>query len=96
MIELARRNLMVERVEMSEQELKDQFAYNPYKIEIIEDKLEAGGGSTMYRQGEWGDLCLGPHVVSTAKLQHVRLTSVSSVLARQSRQRTTGSNLWSC
>ncbi len=82
MIELARRNLMVERVEMSEQELKDQFAYNPYKIEIIEDKLEAGGGSTMYRQGEWGDLCLGPHVVSTAKLQHVRLTSVSSAYWR--------------
>ncbi len=82
MIELARRNLMVERVEMSEQELKDQFAYNPYKIEIIEDKLEAGGGSTMYRQGEWGDLCLGPHVASTAKLQHVRLTSVSSAYWR--------------
>ncbi|MEK9698120.1 MAG: threonine--tRNA ligase, partial [Candidatus Poseidoniales archaeon] len=82
MIELARKNLMVERVEMSEQELKDQFAYNPYKIEIIEDKLEAGGGSTMYRQGEWGDLCLGPHVVSTAKLQHVRLTSVSSAYWR--------------
>ncbi len=82
MIELARKNLMVERVEMSEQELKDQFAYNPYKIEIIEDKLEAGGGSTMYRQGEWGDLCLGPHVASTAKLQHVRLTSVSSAYWR--------------
>ena len=82
MIELARKNLAVERVEMSEQELKEQFAYNPYKIEIIEDKLEAGGGSTMYRQGEWGDLCLGPHVVSTAKLQHVRLTSVSSAYWR--------------
>ncbi len=82
MIELARKNLMVERVELSEQELKDQFAYNPYKIEIIEDKLEAGGGSTMYRQGEWGDLCLGPHVPSTVKLQHVRLTSVSSAYWR--------------
>jgi threonyl-tRNA synthetase len=82
MIELARKNLMVERVEMSEEELKDQFAYNPYKIEIIEDKLEAGGGSTMYRQGEWGDLCLGPHVPSTVKLQHVRLTSVSSAYWR--------------
>ena len=82
MIELARKNLAVERVEMSEQELKEQFAYNPYKIEIIEDKLEAGGGSTMYRQGEWGDLCLGPHVPSTVKLQHVRLTSVSSAYWR--------------
>ncbi|MDA0716293.1 MAG: threonine--tRNA ligase [archaeon] len=82
MIELARKNLAVSRVEMSEAELKNEFSYNPYKIEIIEDKLEAGGGSTMYQQGDWGDLCLGPHVPSTVKLQHVRLTSVSSAYWR--------------
>lgn len=82
MIELARKNLAVSRVEMSEAELKHEFSYNPYKIEIIEDKLEAGGGSTMYQQGDWGDLCLGPHVPSTVKLQHVRLTSVSSAYWR--------------
>lgn len=82
MIELARKNLAVSRIEMSEAELKHEFSYNPYKIEIIEDKLEAGGGSTMYQQGDWGDLCLGPHVPSTVKLQHIRLTSVSSAYWR--------------
>ena len=82
MVELARKNIQVERVEHSESELKEYFAYNPYKIEIIEDKLEAGGGSTMYRQGDWADLCLGPHVPSTVKLQHVRLTSIPSAYWR--------------
>ena len=73
MHEIARRNLSVERVECTDSELNDLFQANPYKIEIINDKLEDGDSSTIYRQGEWYDLCLGPHVHSTAKLMHVRL-----------------------
>ena len=82
MHEIARRNLAVERVECSESELSEMFSSNPYKMEIINDKLEDGAGSTIYRQGDWYDLCLGPHVHSTAKLMHVRLTSVSSAFWR--------------
>ncbi|MGB0801878.1 MAG: threonine--tRNA ligase [Candidatus Poseidoniaceae archaeon] len=91
MHEIARRNLTVERVECTDSELNDLFQANPYKIEIINDKLEDGDSSTIYRQGEWYDLCLGPHVHSTAKLMHVRLTSVSSAFWRgdQSRERLT-------
>ena len=91
MHEIARRNLSVERVECTDSELNDLFEANPYKIEIINDKLEDGDSSTIYRQGEWYDLCLGPHVHSTAKLMHVRLTSVSSAFWRgdQSRERLT-------
>ena len=82
MHEIARRNVTVERVECTDSELAEMFATNPYKIEIINDKLEDGAGSTIYRQGDWYDLCLGPHVHSTAKLMHVRLTSVSSAFWR--------------
>ena len=71
MHEIARKNLTVERVECTDSELNDLFSSNPYKIEIINDKLEDGDSSTIYRQGEWYDLCLGPHVHSTAKLMHV-------------------------
>jgi threonyl-tRNA synthetase len=87
MHELARNNLTIERVECSEDELTELFATNPYKLEIIADKLEDGDGSTIYRQGEWYDLCLGPHVHSTAKLMHVRLTSVSSAFWRGDQNR---------
>ena len=87
MHEISRRNYSVDRVECSEAELLDLFASNPYKIEIIKDKLEAGDGSTIYRQGDWYDLCLGPHVPSTAKLMHVRLTSVSPAFWRGDQDR---------
>ena len=87
MHEIARRNHTVERVELDEDDLRDHFAHNPYKIEIIDDKLEAGDGSTIYRQGDWYDLCLGPHVPSTATLMHVRLTSVSTAYWRGDQDR---------
>ena len=91
MHELARKNITLERIECSDTELNELFSSNPYKLEIINDKLEAGEGSTIYRQDDWYDLCLGPHVHSTAKLMHVRLTSVSSAFWRgdQSRERLT-------
>ena len=41
MHELARKNFTVERVELDQESLRDHFVDNPYKIEIIDDKLEA-------------------------------------------------------
>ncbi|MBQ70079.1 MAG: threonine--tRNA ligase, partial [Euryarchaeota archaeon] len=87
MHELARRNFTVERVELSEEELREHFSSNPYKIEIIDDKLEDGDGSTIYKQGEWYDLCLGPHVQNTSRLMFIKLTSVSSAYWRGDQDR---------
>ncbi len=80
--EICRKNLNVQRLEYTENELKEIFNNNPYKIEIINDKLEAGGGSSIYKQGEFVDLCLGPHVPSTSNLMHFKLTSISSAYWR--------------
>ena len=87
MQEVARRNLPVERIELSDGELREHFAENPYKIEIINDKIGEGIGSTIYKQGDWYDLCLGPHVASTAKLMFCKLTSVSSAYWRGDQSR---------
>jgi threonyl-tRNA synthetase len=87
MQELARKNFTVERVELSEAELQSHFADNPYKLEIINDKIEDGGGSTIYKQDEWYDLCLGPHVPNTSRLMNVKLTSVSSAYWRGDQDR---------
>lgn len=87
MHEIARKNLPVERVECTDGELANLFSTNSYKLEIINDKLEDGDGSTIYRQGEWYDLCLGPHVPSTSKLMNVRLTSISSAYWRGDQSR---------
>lgn len=87
MQEIARRNLPVERIELSDGELREHFAANPYKIEIINDKIGEGIGSTIYKQGDWYDLCLGPHVASTAKSMFCKLTSVSSAYWRGDQSR---------
>ena len=87
MHELARKNLPILRIEHSEAELSKMFANNPYKIEIIKERIDEGAGSTIYSQGDWFDLCKGPHVHSTAKLMHVRLTSVSSAFWRGDQNR---------
>ena len=47
MNELSRKNLQVERIELTdEEELQEHFVNNPYKLEIINDKLEDGDLST--------------------------------------------------
>ena len=87
MQEIARKNFTVERVELSDEELQQHFAHNPYKLEIINDKIEDGGGSTIYKQDEWYDLCLGPHVPNTSRLMHVKLISISSAYWRGDQDR---------
>ena len=87
MQELARRNFTVERVELDQDSLREHFLHNPYKIEIIDDKLEAGDGSTIYKHGDWYDLCLGPHVPNTSRLMFIKLTSVSSAYWRGDQDR---------
>ena len=80
--EICRKNLNIQRFEYSEEELKEIFNNNPYKMEIINDKLEAGEGSSLYKQGDFVDLCLGPRVPFTSNLMHFKLTSISSAYWR--------------
>jgi len=82
MEELCRKNLKVERIECTQEKLKELYQDNPYKLEIINERIGEGSGSTIYSQGNWYDLCLGPHVPSTSNLMHFKLTSISSAYWR--------------
>ncbi|HEU4463716.1 MAG TPA: TGS domain-containing protein, partial [Gemmatimonadota bacterium] len=53
----------------------------PYKVEIIED-LPEGETLTIYRQGDWLDLCRGPHVPSTGRLGTYKLLSAAGAYWR--------------
>ena len=77
MKELVKSNLQVQREEYDNETLRSMFADNPFKIEIMDDKIEDGAGSSVYRQGDFVDLCRGPHVPTTAMLRWFRLTSTS-------------------
>ena len=78
MKELVKANLKVEREEHDNATLRSMFADNPFKIEIMDEKIGEGAGSSVYRQGDFVDLCRGPHVPTTAMLRWFKLTSTST------------------
>ena len=83
MIELARKNEPVVRKEISKAESLKFFAANgqTYKCEHIEQDLE-DGSITTYTQGNFTDLCKGPHIVSTGIIKAVKLMSVAGAFWR--------------
>lgn len=82
MAEIAKENLPVERTELSVDEAVKRFEAEgeKYKCEIITD-LEADKVS-LYSQGDFTDLCRGPHVPDTGKLKHFKLLSVAGAYWR--------------
>ena len=83
MQELAAADLQVERVEMPRDEAVTLFEDmgEAYKAEIIAS-IPAGETISLYRQGDFIDLCRGPHVPNTAKLQSFHLTKVAGAYWR--------------
>ncbi len=55
----------------------------PYKVELIED-LPEGETISFYRQGEFVDLCAGPHVASTGKVKNIKIMSLAGAYWRGS------------
>jgi threonyl-tRNA synthetase len=80
MREIVERDLPIEREEVSKAEAERLYADNPFKLEIIED-LEDGDIS-VYRQGDFFDLCRGPHVPSTGKLGAFKLQNIAGAYWR--------------
>ena len=83
MEELAKQDLAIERVVMSREEAVSAFKAmgEEYKVEIIND-LPASEEISVYRQGQWMDLCRGPHVPSTGKLKAFKLMRVAGAYWR--------------
>jgi threonyl-tRNA synthetase len=82
MRELAKRDEKVERQEMRRDEAVEMFRRmgEDYKVEIIQGIPEEA--VSLYRQGDWVDLCRGPHVPSTGKIRAFKLTSVAGAYWR--------------
>jgi threonyl-tRNA synthetase len=83
MEELASADLPVERVVYSREQAIDLFRNmgEHFKVQIIED-LPEGEEISIYKQGEWMDLCRGPHVPTTSKLKAFKLTKVAGAYWR--------------
>jgi len=83
MHEIAKRDLRVERSVMPRDQAAEFFRRQgeEYKAQIIE-AIPQGEDISLYRQGEFVDLCRGPHVPTTAKLKAFKLTKVAGAYWR--------------
>lgn len=60
------------RTEITKEEALEQFHDDPYKIDLIE-RMKDGTTITMYTQGDYTDLCRGPHVETTKACRYFKL-----------------------
>lgn len=83
MRELAKKNEAVVRREVPKAEAMEEFAADgqTYKVEHIDLDLKDGSIST-YTQGNFTDLCRGPHLVSTGAIKAIKITSVAGAFWR--------------
>ena len=83
MMELAKKNQPIVRRELSKADAVNEFTADgqTYKVEHIVEDLEDGNIST-YTQGNFTDLCRGPHLMSTGLIKAVKITSVAGAFWR--------------
>ena len=65
------------RHELTKEEALEKFKDDPYKIDLIERMDEDNNIISCYTQGDFTDLCRGPHVESVKELKHFKLLKVS-------------------
>lgn len=77
---IVKEKLRIERLEMSSPEALERFKDDPFKTELIRDI----GAETvsLYRQGEFWDLCRGPHLSDTGHIRHFKLLSIAGAYWR--------------
>lgn len=80
MEEIIRRDLPFERSVITKDEARKIFRNSPYKIELLEEIQD--NKVTIYRQGEFVDLCRGPHLPSTGYIKAFKLTSLAGAYWR--------------
>lgn len=79
MAELSKQNQPFQRSELSKADALKYFGEvnDPYKIEIITEIDDTAEAISLYKEGDFTDLCTGPHLPSAGKIKYVRLLSVS-------------------
>jgi len=88
MRQIVKRRQPFVREELSRADALERFADQPFKREIIEagddadGETAAGDTVSVYTNGEWADLCLGPHVPHTGMLGAFKLTNVAGAYWR--------------
>ncbi|MBA7566594.1 MAG: threonine--tRNA ligase [Dehalococcoidia bacterium] len=80
MKEIVAANLPFSREDVSKEEARALFSAQPYKLELIEEIPDEKVG--LYRQGNFLDLCRGPHVSATGEIKAFKLVSIAGAYWR--------------
>lgn len=85
MKKIVKENLALERYELPREEAIRFFEEKdePYKVELIRD-LPGDAAISLYRQGEFTDLCAGPHLMSTKAVKAIKLMKIAGAYWRGS------------
>ena len=75
MKKIVKERLRLERFELPVDEAKELMKDEPYKVELIEEHAGKGENISFYRQGEFTDLCAGPHLFDVSKIKAIALLS---------------------
>ena len=70
MAAIAKQDLPIERFSLPVEEAKKLMADQPYKLELIEEHAGKGEAIAFRRQGDFTDLCAGPHLDHTGRIKH--------------------------
>ena len=73
MQKVVKENLLIKRVELTREEAIARMQANEYKVQLI-NELPEGSTISCYEQGEYVDLCVGPHLFSTGAVKALKLT----------------------
>ena len=82
MKKIIKEDLPLERFALSADKAKELMAGQPYKEELIEEHAGKGEDISFYKQGDFTDLCAGPHLVSTGMVKAVKLTAITGAYWR--------------
>jgi threonyl-tRNA synthetase len=80
MREIAAADIPIEREEITKAKARKLFAGNPYKLELVEEIPDKK--VIIYRQGDFADLCLGPHLPSTGYVKTLKITALAGAYWR--------------
>ena len=79
---IIKENLPLERFELPVPEAKALMEGQPYKEELIDEHAGKGENISFYKQGDFTDLCAGPHLLSTGSVKAVKLTAITGAYWR--------------
>ena len=82
MKKIIKEDIEIERFELPVTEALELMKYQDYKEELIREHAAEGEHISFYKQGDFTDLCAGPHLMRTGNVKAVKLTSITGAYWR--------------